>query len=189
MATTFAYPEAPAEHGRGGRVEGDLKVSGRLMYADDLALPGLLYVAVVRSPYPHARIVSIHTEDARKVPGVHLVLTGADVTSLRFGRAVRDVPILAVEKVRFAGEMVVAVAAESHASAEEAAALVDVQYDPLPAVFDPVQALTPGAPAVHDTPWSYAGAVRGPEEPVNLMGRAMSTSGGDAEAALAASDR
>jgi len=130
MTTTFAYPEAPAEHGRGGRVEGELKVSGQLMYADDLALPGLLYVAAVRSPYPHARIVSINTEAAQKVPGVHLVLTGADVADIRFGRAVYDVPILAVNKVRFTGEMVVAVAAESAAVAEEAAALVDVEYQP-----------------------------------------------------------
>jgi CO/xanthine dehydrogenase Mo-binding subunit len=189
MTTTLTYPEAPAEHGRGGRVEGELKVSGRLMYADDLALPGLLYVAVVRSPYPHARIVSIDTEDARKVPGVHLVLTGADVASIRFGRAVFDVPILAVEKVRFAGEMVVAVAAESYAIAEEAAALVDVQYEPLPAVFDPVEALKPGAPVIHEAPWSYAGAARGSGEPVNLIGRAISASGEDIEAALAASDR
>ena len=189
MPTTLTYPEAPTERGRGARVDGELKVIGQMMYADDLALPGLLYVAVVRSPYAHARILSINIEEARKVPGVHRVLTGADVAGLRFGRAVRDVPILAVEKVRFAGEMVVAVAAESHASAEEAAALVDVQYAPLPAVFDPVQALTPGALAVHDAPWSYAGAARGPEEPVNLMGRAMSASDGDVEAALAASDR
>ena len=85
--------------------------------------------------------------------------------------------------------MVVAVAAESHTSAEEAAALVDVQYEPLPAVFDPVEALTPGAPAVHDAPWSYAGAWRGTEEPVNLMGRAISVSGGDVDAALAVADR
>src|ERR1051325_588267 len=95
MATTFAYPEAPVEHGLGGRVEGELKVSGQLMYADDLALPGLLYVGVVRSPYPHARIVSIDAEEARKVPGVHLVLTGADVAEIRFGRAVYAAPILA----------------------------------------------------------------------------------------------
>jgi CO/xanthine dehydrogenase Mo-binding subunit len=154
-----------------------------------LALPGLLYIAVVRSPYAHARIISINIEEARKVSGVYRVLTGTDVAGLRFGRAVRDVPILVVEKVRFAGEMVVAVAAESHASAEEAAALVDVQYNPLSAVFDPVQALKPGALAVHDAPWSYAGAARGPEEPVNLMGRAVSASGGDIEAALAAADR
>jgi len=189
MTTTFAYPEAPPERGHGTRVEGELKVSGQLLYADDLALPGLLSVAVVRSPYPHARIVSVNTEAARQVPGVHLVLTGADVASLRFGRAVRDVPILAVEKVRFTGEMVVAVAAESGAIAEAAAALVDVQYEPLPAVFDPLQALTPEALAVHEAPWSYAGAGRGPEAPVNLMGRAIAASGGDVEGALAASDR
>jgi carbon-monoxide dehydrogenase large subunit len=189
MATTLIYPEAPLERGHGTRVEGELKVSGQLMYADDLALPGLLSVAVVRSPYPHARIVSINTEEARQVPGVHLVLTGADVASLRFGRAVRDVPILAVEKVRFAGEMVVAVAAESPAIAEEAAALVDVQYEPLPAVCDAVEALTPEAPAVHEAPWLYAGAGRGQEEPVNLMGCAIAESGGDVEGALAASDR
>src|SRR5262245_43243772 len=189
MTTTFAYPEAPAEHGRGGRVEGELKVSGQLMYADDLALPGLLYVAVVRSPYPHARIVSIDTEAARKVPGVHCVLTGTDVANIRFGRAIHDVPILAVEKVRFAGEMVVAVAAESAAIAEAAVALVDVQYEPLSAVCDAMEALTPAAPAVHEAPWSYAGAGRGPEEPVNLMGRGVAESGGDVEGALVASDR
>src|SRR5919108_284245 len=189
MATTFAYPEAPAEHGLGGRVEGELKVSGRLMYADDLVLPELLYVGVVRSPYPHARIVSIDAEEAGKVPGVHCVLTGADVAQIRFGRAVRDVPILAVDKVRFTGEMVAAVAAESAAVAEEAAALVDVEYDPLPAVFDPIEALKPGAPSVHEAPWTYVGAARGPEASVNLIGRAMSASGGDIEAALPASDR
>src|SRR5262249_24907544 len=115
---------------------------------------GLLSVAVVRSPYPHARIISINTKEARQVPGVHLVLTGADVASLRFGRAVRDVPILAVEKVRFAGEMVVAVAAASAAIAAAAAARVGVPCEPLRAVYDPVQALPSGGPAGHEMPWS-----------------------------------
>jgi len=189
MTTSLAYPEAPQERGRGARVDGELKVSGQLIYADDLALPGLLHIAVVRSPYPHARIVAIETEAAEKTRGVHLVLTGADVAGIRFGRAIRDVPLLAVEKVRFAGEMVAAVAAESHEIAEAAAALVDVQYKPLSAVFDAVEALKPEAPAVHDAPWSYAGAARGPEEPVNLIGRAISASGDDIEAAFAASHR
>lgn len=189
MATTLIYPEAPPERGRGVRVEGELKVRGQLMYASDLVLPGLLYVAVVRSPYAHARILSTHTAEARQVAGVQCVLTGADVAAIRFGRAVRDVPLLAVDKVRFAGEMVVAVAAESPEVAEQAAALVDVQYEPVPAVFDPIEALAPGAPAVHEAPWSYAGAARSPEEPVNLMGRAIATAGGDIEAALAAADR
>src|SRR5919199_6718888 len=85
MPTTLAYPEAPPERGRGARVDGELKVRGQMMYADDLALPGLLYVAVVRSPYAHARIMSINIEEARQVPGVHRVLTGGDVASLRFG--------------------------------------------------------------------------------------------------------
>jgi putative selenate reductase molybdopterin-binding subunit len=189
MTTSLAYPEAPLERGRGARVDGELKVCGQLLYADDLALPGLLHAAVVRSPYPHARIVSINTEEAKKIAGVHLMLTGADVAGVRFGRAVRDVPILAVEKARFAGEMVAAVAADSQEIADEAAALVDVQYEPLAAVFNPIEALKPEAPAIHAQPWSYAGAARGPEEPVNLMGRATSASGTDVEAALAASDR
>jgi CO/xanthine dehydrogenase Mo-binding subunit len=189
MSTSLAYPESPRERAGGARVDGELKVSGQLMYADDLALPGLLHVAVVRSPYPHARIVSIDIEEASKILGVHLVLTGTDVAGIRFGRAVRDVPILAVDKVRFAGEMVAAVVAESPDIAEEAAVLVDVEYEPLPAVFDAVEALKPEAPAVHDEPWSYAGAGRGPEEPVNLMGRVISAFGNDVEAALAASDR
>ena len=65
MTTTLTYPEAPPECGRGARVDGELKVSGQLLYADDLALPGLLYVTVVRSPYPHARITSIDVSAAR----------------------------------------------------------------------------------------------------------------------------
>jgi carbon-monoxide dehydrogenase large subunit len=189
MTTNLAYPEAPRERGSGARVDGELKVSGQLMYADDLALPGLLHVAVIRSPYPHARIVCINTEEASKIQGVHLVLTGVEVAGIRFGRAVRDVPILAVDKVRFAGEMVTAVAAESHDIAEEAAALVDVEYEPLPAVFDALEALKPEAPVVHDEPWSYVGAGRGPEEPMNLMGRALAAFGTDIEAALATADR
>jgi len=186
--TTLAFPDSPVEHTPGPRVEGELKVSGQLLYSDDLALPGLLHVAVVRSPYPHARILRIDTEAAQKAPGVLAVLTGTDAASLRFGRAVRDVPILAVDKVRFVGEMVAAVAAESKATAEEAAALIQAEYDPIPGVFDPVEAMEPDAPAVHDEPWTYAGAGRGEEEPKNLMARAIAQRGGDIEAALAGSE-
>jgi CO/xanthine dehydrogenase Mo-binding subunit len=190
LAPGLVHPEAPPERGRGGsRVDGELKVSGQMLYSDDLALDGLLHVVVVRSPHSHARIVRVDTDAAKAVPGVRLVLTGADVAAIRFGRAVRDVPILAVEKVRFAGEMVAAVAADDRDAAEEAAALIAVEYDELPAAYDPVQALEAGAPAVHDTPWAYAGAARKENEPLNLMGRAMSAHGGDVEAALAASDR
>lgn len=183
------FPEAPPERSRDARVEGKLKVTGQLVYAADLALAGLLHVVTVRSSYPHARILSIDTTEAKKVPGVHAVLIGADVAALRFGRNLYDVPILAVEKVRFIGEMVAAVAAESREIAEEAARLIDVAYEPLPAVFDPIEALSLGAPAVHDAPWSYKGAARGEDGPINLMGRAMEEWGGDIEVALAASDR
>ena len=88
------------------------------MCADDLALLGCSTLEWCGALYPYARILSINTEEARKVPGAHLVLTGTDVANIRFGRAVYDVPILAVEKVRFTGEMVVAVAAESAAIAK-----------------------------------------------------------------------
>lgn len=189
QATSPMFPVAPLERSSGARVEGQLKVSGQLLYSADLALPGLLHVIVARSPYPHARIVSIDTTAAKRVPGVYQVLTGADVASFRFGRSVHDVPILAVDKVRFIGEMVAAVAAESRESAEEAVRLIDVTYEPLPAVFDAIEALRPDAPAVHDAPWSYRNAVSKGDGPVNLMGRAMEERGGDIDAALAASDR
>ena len=188
--TTLAFPDSPTEHGRGPRVEGELKVSGQMLFSDDLPLPGLLWVAVVRSPYPHARILKVDTEDARKVPGVHAIITGADVAHLIFGRALMDVPILAHDKARFAGEMIAAVAAESKAAAEEAAASVQAEYDPLPAIFDAVEAMNDSAPAVHNEPWSYKGAGRGPNDgPKNLMGRVLVQRGSDIEAALAASDR
>ena len=83
-------------------------VYGGGRYLDDLDEGGALHVAFVRSPYPHARILAIDTAEARAVPGVRCVLTGSDVPNILFGRAFRDVPILAVEKVRFAGEMVAA---------------------------------------------------------------------------------
>lgn len=188
MAPGLVHPEAPAEQWRGGRVDGALKVSGQMLYSDDLSLDGLLHCVVVRSPHAHARIVRIDVEAARQVPGVRLVLTGADVAAIRFGRAVRDVAILAVDKVRFVGEMVAAVAADDRDAAEEAAALVEIEYAELPAVFDAVEALQPDAPAVHDAPWAYAGAARKEDAPRNLMGRATA-SAGDVEAALAAADR
>jgi CO/xanthine dehydrogenase Mo-binding subunit len=188
LAPGLVHPDAPSEHGRGARIDGELKVSGQMLYSDDLALPGMLHVAVVRSPHPHARLVRVETAAAKQVPGVRLVLTGADVAAIRFGRAVRDVPILAVDKVRFAGEMVAAVAADNRDAAEEAVALIEVEYDELPAVYDAVAALAPDAPAVHDAPWAYVGAARKENEPPNLMGRAAGGNG-DVEAALAASDR
>src|SRR3954464_7353315 len=101
MVPGLVHPESPSEPWHGSRVDGELKVSGRMLYSDDLALTGLSHCVVVRSPHAHARIVRVDTTAAQQVPGVRLVLTGADVAAVRFGRAVRDVSILAVDKVRF----------------------------------------------------------------------------------------
>ena len=86
------------------------KVTGRARYTVDLTMPGMVEGKVLRSPYPHARIVSIDTSKAARHPGVLAVLTGADLTDIDpyFGQAVRDQPVLAIERVRFAGEPVVA---------------------------------------------------------------------------------
>ena len=92
----------------GGRADGWAKVQGRAVYAGDVRLPGMLYGAVVRSPHPHARILRVRSEAARAVPGVRAVLTGADVRYRTYGRRVRDMPVLAREVVRFAGERVAA---------------------------------------------------------------------------------
>ncbi|HEV2438574.1 MAG TPA: hypothetical protein VGX97_00740 [bacterium] len=94
-----------------------MKLPGRMRYAADVRVDGLLQAAVLRSSYPHARIDAIDTSAAARLPGVHLVLTGRDIPAVRYGRRVRDVPLLAVGKVRFAGERVAAVVADSRAQA------------------------------------------------------------------------
>src|SRR5436309_3477971 len=105
------------------RVEGALKVSGRARYVADVRVPGMLWARFLLSPVPHARIVSVDTAKARGVPGVHAVLTGADIGPRRFGRAIQDWPVLAYERVRYVGERVAAVAAETREAAEEAVSL------------------------------------------------------------------
>jgi len=167
------------------RADGWAKVRGRAVYAADVRLPGMLYAALVRSPYPHARILAIRTDAARSLPGVHAVLTGDDVRYGPYGRRVRDVPVLARGVVRFAGERVAAVAAESPELARRAAERVEVDYEPLPAVLDPEEALRSEAPRVHEAPWTYAGAVVRPDDPPNLQSRRVWQHGEDVERVLA----
>ena len=138
-----------------GHVEGPAKVTGRAQYAADVPLPGLLWGKCLRSPFPHARILSIDVMQAHQLPGVHAVLTGADLPETRLGRFLLDIPILARDRVRFVGEKVVAVAADSPDIAEEALTLIDVQYEELPAVFDPREAMQEDAPRIHAQPESY----------------------------------
>lgn len=138
-----------------GHIEGPAKVTGRAQYAADVSLPGLLWGKCLRSPFPHARILSIDVTQARQLPGVHAVLTAPDLPDTRLGRFLLDIPILARDRVRFVGEKVVAVAAESPDIAEEALTLIDVQYEELPAVFDPLEAMQTDAPRIHAQPQSY----------------------------------
>lgn len=139
------------------RVEGAEKVSGRALYAADIQLPGVLWGKILRSPHPHARIVRADDSRARKVEGVRAVITGQDVSGRYRGKSIRDIPVLCWDKVRYIGDRVAAVAAETVEAAEEAIGLIEVEYEELPAVFDPLKAMEPGAPLLHDDPSAYEG--------------------------------
>src|SRR5690349_18763329 len=136
------------------RVEGPLKVTGAARYTADVQMPGMLWLAYTRSPHPHARIVSVDTTAAKAVPGVHAVLTGADIGFVGVGRQLQDWPALAIDRVRLIGDRVAAVAGESRAAAEEAARLVEVEYEELPLVTLE-SALDADAPILHPNPESY----------------------------------
>lgn len=133
------------------RIDTPSKVSGRLKYAGDMTMPGMLHVQVLRSPHAHARIVSIDTSAAEAMEGVAGVLTSADVPGEDgFGVFVNDQPVMARDKVRYVGEAIAAVAAEDPLTARRALTSINVMYEPLPAVFDPDEAMRPGAPVLHD---------------------------------------
>src|SRR5437016_1557157 len=139
------------------RVEDPKLLAGRGGYIDDMDLPGMLHATLVRSPHAHAKIKSVDVEAARRLPGVVAVVTGAEAAELcdplpDFGPA-PDKHVwrcLAVDKVRYVGEGVAAIVAESRYIAEDARDLVEVEYEPLPAVVDPEAALAPDAPVLHE---------------------------------------
>jgi CO/xanthine dehydrogenase Mo-binding subunit len=139
------------------RVEGELKVTGRALYSADLKLPDILWGKVLRSPIPYGRIKSINLDKARQVTGVKAIITGADVTGLRIGRCIYDTPVLADGIVRFIGEKVAAVAAETRLAAEQALELIEVQYEEIEPVLDPLVALRDDAPILHPDLLSYRG--------------------------------
>jgi len=141
-----------------GRVEGADKVSGQATYGADVHFPDTLWGKILRSPYPHARIVRIDTTKAWQVPGVKAIVTGKDEPEHYQGKSIRDIPVLCWDKVRYIGDKVAAVAAESRDTAEEAINLIDVEYEELPAVFDVIEAMKPGAPVLHDNAPAYDGA-------------------------------
>ena len=167
MRAPFARPEI--------RHEGALKVTGQARYTGDHYPEGVLHVALLASPVPHATISRIDTTAAQDLPGVVAVLTGEDLGDVRFGRHLRDLPVLATDRVRFIGQRVAAVAAETREAAEEAVRLIEVDYEDLPTVFEPRAALEPDAPVLHPEAAQYAvmsarGGPRRVPEHLNIQG-------------------
>ena len=146
--------ERPIGFGRLRRKEDARFIRGQGSFVDDLQLPGMLHGAVLRSPFAHARIVSIDTSAALQHPKVHLVLTGADLAA----RGLAWMPtmssdtqaVLATDKVRFQGQEVAFVVAEDRYSARDALELIDVEYETLPVVVDVRRALDSDAPVIRD---------------------------------------
>ena len=137
------------------RKDASPKITGRALHVGNIEMPGMLHVAVLRSPYPHARILRIDKSRAEKLAGVAAVLTGAEIAEMpgvdaHFGPAFRDQPILCVEKACYVGDPVVAVAAADRRTAEDALEIIDVEYEPLPAVSDVLEAVKPASPLVHE---------------------------------------
>jgi xanthine dehydrogenase molybdenum-binding subunit len=132
---------------RQGGVE---RVIGAGIYGIDLALKDELHGGILRSQYAHAKIVSIDTSEAKKVPGVHAVVTAADAPDVRYGRTYIDRYMLAKNKVRYMGDPVAAVAADSPAIVKQALKKIKVVYEPLPVVIDQEEAMKPDAPTLHD---------------------------------------
>ncbi len=151
------------------RLEGAEKVSGKLRYAADFEIPGSLCAKILRTSLPHARIVKIDKSKAEQLPGVRAIITGADIPAVMVGLRMKDMPLLATERVRYVGEPVAAVAADSAEIAEEAMNLIDVQYEALPYVTDPVEAIRPGAPVLHDNPGAYKNAPERSTELPNIQ--------------------
>ncbi|NQU65740.1 MAG: xanthine dehydrogenase family protein [SAR324 cluster bacterium] len=132
------------------RTDDLVKITGKLKYGADYPQEGFLHGKILRSPHPHALIKSIDVEKAKKLPGVAAVLTGKDVPGRNsFGAILPDQPVICEDKVRFVGDGVALVAAETEEIAHEALSLIQVEYEVLPAVFDPRDALKPNAPKVH----------------------------------------
>ena len=144
------------------REDGQAKVTGRAIYASDLTVENMAWAKILRSPFGHAKIRSIDASAAKSHPGVIDVITGADLAGIDpyYGHAVKDHPILAIHRVRFAGEPVAAVVAEDELSAEEALELIEVDYDELASVMDVDAALAETAPLIHEQSYRE-GAFRG----------------------------
>jgi CO/xanthine dehydrogenase Mo-binding subunit len=132
------------------RIDSKEIVTGKKQYMNDLYFPRMLYARGTMSTEHHAKILGIDTSEAEKVPGVKGIITGKDIPHNLYGPDFPDQPILPTDKVRYKGEMVVAIAAETDEAAQEAARLVKVKYEPLPAYFNPFESIKEGAAVIHE---------------------------------------
>jgi 4-hydroxybenzoyl-CoA reductase alpha subunit len=133
---------------RVAKLDAPAKVTGQAVYGHDMKLPRMLYGKILRSKYAHARILSIDTSRAKALPGVKAVITAEDIPEVKIGWA-RDNPVLKSGKVRSIRDEIAAVAAVDEETAREALDLIEVEYEELPGVFDPEEAMKPGAPLIH----------------------------------------
>jgi CO/xanthine dehydrogenase Mo-binding subunit len=169
------------------RLEGPEKVSGRAIYATDVVLPGMLWAKVLRSPISYGRIKKIDMSRAAALPGVCAVATGEDVKGRLIGRKIYDMPILADGLVRFVGEKVATIAADSEAIAEQALELIEVEYEEMEPLLDPLEALKPTATLLHPKVTGYRGLLHPIETPSNVFVD-MTWKQGDVEAGFRESD-
>ena len=136
------------------RLENREKITGSILYTINIELPGMLHVKILRSTVPHARLLRVDASRAAAHPGVRCVLTGEDLThgdiDPYYGPIVRDQPILAIDRIRYAGEAVAAVAADDVHAAEEALDLIEGEGEELPALMDPLEAIRDDAPLIHE---------------------------------------
>lgn len=173
------------------RVDAGVKVTGEAKFAVDLSLPGMLYGCAVRSQRAHARILGIDARPALELDGVVAVVTAADLEGLfpHFGHLIADHPILAIDKVRYWGEPVALVIGESPHAAADGVQRVEVEYEDLPALMNPTQALAEGAPLIHETAYprgdaSFDEAV--PREGLSNIAHEVALDWGDVDAAFTA---
>jgi CO/xanthine dehydrogenase Mo-binding subunit len=172
------------------RVEGYGKVTGQTKYAADLPFDGLLWAKTLRSSIPHGRVINVDTSKAKALAGVRAVLTGTDVKNIYVGTRIKDQPVLVQDKIRMMGDALAAVAADSEAIAEEALSLIDVTYEELPYVVDPLEALTPDSPLIHENRSSYKNAPKLPEGvPEHNLQSYVRWKNGDLEAGFARAAR
>ncbi len=151
------------------RVEGEEKVGGKAIYAVDVTLPNMVWVKALRSPIAHGRIKRLDISKALASPGVCAVITGADFGGALIGKKIIDMPVLADGVVRYMGEKVAAVAAESEDAAERALDLIEVEYEELPLVADLAQALSSDAPLIHPNLAQYKGLLHEITVPSNVF--------------------